>query len=164
MRSLQFFTLSRNSRLLRKPKFHYRIHKRPPPVPIRSQINPMHASSSLFLNIHFNIILLSLPTSYKWSLSPRYHHQNFVCISPIPHTCCTCATCHIFLGFITQIIFDDEYRSYSSSLCSLLHCPVTSFFLEPDVFLSTLFSNTPSLCSSLNVRQQIIDSYPFLNE
>jgi hypothetical protein len=32
---------------------------------------------------------------------------------------------------ITQIIFGDEYRSLSSSLCSLLHSPVTSSLLGP---------------------------------
>jgi hypothetical protein len=43
---------------------------------------------------------------------------------------------------ITRIIFGDEYRSLSSSLCSLLHSPVVSFLLGPNVLLSTLFSNS----------------------
>jgi hypothetical protein len=53
---------------------------------------------------------------------------------------------------ITQIIFGDEYRS---SLCSLLHSPVTPSLLRPNIPLSTLFSNTLSLCSSLSVRDQV---------
>jgi hypothetical protein len=55
---------------------------------------------------------------------------------------------------ITRIIFDDEYRSWSSSLCSLLHFPVTSSFLGPNILLSTLFSSTLSLCSSLSTSEQ----------
>jgi hypothetical protein len=31
----------------------------------------------------------------------------------------------ILLNLITRIMFGDEYRSLSSSLCSLLHSPVT---------------------------------------
>jgi hypothetical protein len=34
---------------------------------------------------------------------------------------------------ITQIIFGDEYRSSSSSLCSLLHSPVTPSLLGPNM-------------------------------
>jgi hypothetical protein len=41
-------------------------------------------------------------------------------------------------------------------LCNFLHSPVTSSFLGSNILLSTLFSNTLSLCSSLNVRDQVL--------
>jgi hypothetical protein len=43
---------------------------------------------------------------------------------------------------ITRITFGDEYRWLSSSLCSLLHSPVASSPLGPNILLSALFSNT----------------------
>jgi hypothetical protein len=43
----------------------------------------------------------------------------------------------------------------SSSLCSLLQPPGTSSFLCPNSPLSTLFSNTLNLCSSLSVKDQV---------
>jgi hypothetical protein len=52
-----------------------------------------------------------------------------------------------------------EYRSFSSSLCSFLHSPITSTLLGPNILLNTLFSNTLNLRSSLNVRDQV--SHPY---
>ena len=45
--------------------------------------------------------------------------------------------------------------SLSSSLCSFLHSPVTSSLLGPSILLNTLFSNTLSLRSSVNVIDQV---------
>ena len=43
-------------RISRNPKVHYRTHKRPPPVSILGQPNPVHLPTSRLLEIHPNII------------------------------------------------------------------------------------------------------------
>ena len=81
-------------------------------------------------------------------------HQNPVYAFPLPIRA-TCPAHLILLYFITRTIFGEQYRSLSSLLCSLLHSPVTSSLLGPNIPLNTLFSNTLFLRSSLSMNDQV---------
>ena len=74
------------------------------------------------------------------------------------HMCYIPHPAHFFY-LMTQTILGEEYRSLSSSLCSFLHSPVTSSLFSPNILLSTLFSNTLSLCSSFNVSDLVSQQY-----
>jgi len=69
----------------------------------------------------------------------------------------------ILLDFTSRTIFHKEYRSLSSSLCNFLHFFVTWSPLGPNTLLNTLFSNTLSLRSSLNVSDHVSHPYRTTN-
>ena len=119
------------------------------------QSMPLHPTcwrSSLILSSHLR---LGLPSGLFHSGFPTKPLNSPL----LSHTRAICPAHIILLDFITRTILDEEYRSVSSSLCSILHSPVTSSLLGPNILLSTLFSNTLSLRSSLNVSDQV--SHPY---
>ena len=104
------------------------------------------------------------PTSWRYILILSSH----LCLGlqsglfPSVHStkpCLHLSSPHLIIhDFSTRITFG-EYRSLSSSLCSLLHSPVTSSLLGPNILLNSLFSNTLSLRTSLNVSDQVPHPY-----
>ena len=124
-------------RISRNPKVHYRTHKHSPPVSILGQPNPVHIPTSHLLQIHLR---LGLPNDLFPSGFPTKSLYTPLS-SPIRATC----QAHlILLHFITRTILGEAYRSLSPSLCSLLHSPVTSSLLGPNILLNIMFSNTLS--------------------
>jgi hypothetical protein len=73
-------------RISRNPKVHYRTHKRPPPVPILGQPNPVHIPTSHLMEIHPNIIHPSTPWSPQWSPSLRFRQQDPIHPPLLTHT------------------------------------------------------------------------------
>jgi hypothetical protein len=103
----------------------------------------------------YSHLLLVLPSV----LFPSGFPTKTLYTSLLSPTRATCSAQFILLDLIAGITFGEQYRSLSSSLCSYFHSPVTSSLLGPNILLSTLFSNTLSLRSSLNMSDQV--SHPY---
>jgi len=123
--------------ILWNPKVHYRFQYQTSPGP--------HLTFWKFILIVFSHLRLGLISG----LLP----------SSFPTIRATCPVHLILLDLISRTLLGEQYRSQSFSLCSLLHVRVTSCVLGPNTFTNTLFSNTLSICSSLNVRDKV--PYPY---
>ena len=110
-------------RISRNPKVYYRTHKRPPPVSILGQPDPVHITTSHLLEIHPNIIHPPTPRSPQWSLSLRFPHQEPIHALSSP-TRATCPAHLILLDFITRTILDEEYLwTTNQNICRLTLLP-----------------------------------------
>ena len=109
---------------------------------------PTSCRSVLILSTHLRLGLpsgLFPPVSPTRPYTPPYPHPFALHAQPIS----------FFSIFITRTILGEEYKSFSSSLCNLLHSPVTSSLLGPNILLNIMFSNTLSFLSSRNVNDQV---------
>jgi hypothetical protein len=147
--------------LVRSPTFHYSARNCPPPFPTHSKTNPIQTPKTFFLRsvlrstIHH--LRLGLPSVLFSSGFPPKIVYSF-CTLPMRATHPTLL--YLIILVLITLKFDEKYKLWTSSLWKFLQPPVTSSLLGRNIPLSTLFSNTLSLCSSLNVTDQA--SHPSL--
>jgi hypothetical protein len=88
----------------RNTKVHHRVHKRPPPVPVLNQFDPVHTISSYLCKIHFNIVLVFLVVSFLLAFPPiSYTHSSSPSI--VLHACITVVPHHFSLHFVKYLLY-----------------------------------------------------------
>jgi hypothetical protein len=105
------------------------------PYPQTDQSSPSFHPISF--KTHFTIAIASTPGFFSCFHSFRILHKT--AYAPRP----TCLALLIIIDLITEIIYREEYRSWSISLCDFQQDPLTSSQSSWNIFLSAHFQ-TPS--------------------
>jgi hypothetical protein len=135
---------SRDSPPVLEPEGSLLVHERQPSVPVLSQMNPAHIlqlfpkhpfSYSVFRVVSF----LRLPT-------------NILCLFLISPMRTSCPTHLILIDCIVLILI--WWKVQIMELLIMQFSPVSYHFipLRLNILFNTLLSNTPNLCSSVDVR------------
>jgi hypothetical protein len=122
--SRQLCSYSRTSQHFMEPEGSLPCSQEPSsgPYPEPDQSNPYH-----------NILSLTYALVFPVVLSFRLSHKYPICISPLPHSC--------YIPYPPQppwLWLGEEYKLWSSSLCTFLRPPVTSSLLIPNILPNTL--------------------------
>jgi hypothetical protein len=127
-RKVLLFSWSRLFLLLWNLKVHHRVHKS---LLFDTILNHMNHYTTLSLVM----VLPCISSSFKWSHPLSFTDKNFVLIS---HFCMRAvfSSC-LILNFITLPKLDEEYKLWSSLLCSALHFPLTSYLRGTNILYSS---------------------------
>jgi len=145
-------------RISRNPKVHYRTHKRPSPVSILDQPNPVHIPTSHLLEINLNIIhhlRLGLPSGF---LPSGFLTETLY--TPSPHPYAPHAQPISFFSILSPAQYWVRCTSHLAPRYAISFIPlVTSSLLVPNILLNTMFSNTLNFLSYRSVKDQV--SHPY---
>jgi len=122
------------------PQVNYCNHKNLQPVPIMNQINLINDLQSTCCRS----ILVS-PTNYVWLSPPRYCMH----LSTSPYVLHASPISFFLMWWPKYLLSTDHKMSHFP------HSHITKSIVGPNIFLSPPFPNTHSLCSSLNVEDQL---------
>jgi hypothetical protein len=134
------------------------VHRRLSLDHILHQTVAVHILKFHFLNVHFNIILSSMPRCPKLSHSFRISGNCFVFISHISCMLRVHQSYPLWSGKCNNKW--ELYSLRSSSLWNIFHSHINCSLLGANILFNSVFSDILNLCYSLKVRDNI--SHPYV--